>query len=74
MFYSHTGKSQPSQVTVKFGDGTNSFQLEAGTTLAELASRISVLGAQHNGAPISIDIQFERRTKLNARSQPLHLH
>ena len=34
------------------------FLLAAGATLTELADCIGVLGAQHDGAPISIDIEF----------------
>jgi hypothetical protein len=58
MLHAHTLNSMPSQVTVKFGDGAKSFLLAAGATLTELADCIGVFGAQHDGAPILIDIEF----------------
>ena len=58
MLHSHTLNSMPSQVTVKFDDGANSFLLAAGAKLTEFADRIGVVGAQHDGAPIPIDIEF----------------
>ncbi len=71
MVHTHTLISQPSQVTVRFGDGAHSFLLREGATLTELANRIGVLGAQHDGAPISIDIEFStRRARQMANSQP----
>ena len=56
--YRHTPNRQPSKVTVMFGDGAHSFQLRDGATLTELANHIGILGADHDGAPISIDIEF----------------
>ncbi len=56
--YTHTFTQKPSLVTVKFSDGAYSFLLRDGATLAELADRIEVFGAQHDGFPISIDVEF----------------
>ena len=73
MLHTHTLNSWPSQVTVRFGDGAHSFPLREGATLTDLADRIGVLGAQHNGAPISIYIEFNSpRARSMAHSQPRH--
>ena len=65
----YTLSRQPPQVTVRFGDGAHSFSLRQGATLTELANRIGVLGAQHDGAPISIDIEFKTHG-TSSRAQP----
>ncbi len=71
MLHTHTRNSLPSQVTVKFNDGADSFLLAAGATLTELADCIGVLGVQHGGAPISIDIEFKTpRARFSARTHP----
>lgn len=70
MRHPHTHKSEPSQVTVKFEDGLHSFFLSEGATLTELADRIGAIGSEHNGAPISIDIEFgARRARSIDQSQ-----
>jgi hypothetical protein len=76
MFYSHTHQSRPSQATIKFGDGADSFPVAAGTTLTELASRVDALSEKHDGAPVSIDIEFAPIVRSNAelRSRPLRKH
>ena len=73
MPHTQTLDRQPSQVTVRFGDGTHSFLLREGATLTEFANSIGVLGAQHVGAPISVDIEFDTpRARSMAHSQPGH--
>ena len=73
MLHTHTLNSQPSQVTVWFGDGAHSFLLREGATLTELANCIGVLGAEHDGAPISVDIEFNSsRARSMAHSQLRH--
>lgn len=61
MLHTQAFKSEPSQVTVKFDDGAHSFPLRRGATLAELATCIDQLEAQHGGTPISIDIEIRSR-------------
>ena len=58
MLHKYTLDPKPSQVTVRFGDGAHSFPLRHGATLTELADCIGIFGARHDGAPISIDIEF----------------
>ena len=41
--------------------------------MTELDSRTGGLGDEHHGAPISIDIEFSPRGKLNAPSEPRQL-
>lgn len=67
----HKLNSQSSQVTVRFGDIAHSFLLRSGATLTELANRIGLLGAQHDGAPTSIDIEFYS-PRARAVAQPRH--
>ena len=69
--HTHALDPQLSQVTVRFGDGAHSFLLREGATLTELANRIGLLGAQHDGAPISIDIEF-KATRAGSMVQPRH--
>jgi hypothetical protein len=59
-------RPRPSHVTVKFGDGVHSFPLSQGITLAELAGCIDVLGAKHEGVPISIDVAFSNTQAQSA--------
>jgi hypothetical protein len=55
-------------VTALFVDGAHSFALSAGATLAELATHVGDLGASHEGAPISIHVEFDPPA-LNALTQ-----
>lgn len=62
-----------SHVTVHFNDGADSLLLYADATLTELAAQIGVLGTQHVGKPVSIDIEFisartSARTRRGSRS------
>ena len=49
---------QAAHVTVKFGDGDHVFLFPQNATLTELAGLIDVLGAEHAGSPISIDVEI----------------
>lgn len=69
----HTLNRQPSQVTVTFGDGAHSFPLKEGATLSELAKSIGALGTHHDGAPISIDIEFKTSGASSSRPSQPHL-
>lgn len=77
MLHTHTRNSNPSHVTVRFDDGAESFPLAAGATLTELVDYIGVLRAQHDGAPISIDIAFiteraQSPARANTRAPRAH--
>jgi hypothetical protein len=47
-------------VMALFKDGADSFSLPLGSTLEELADRIDGLGERHAGAPVAIQVQFDR--------------
>ncbi len=68
----HTPRSPPAHVTVRFGDGAHSFLLLEGATMTELADTISELGAQHDGDPISIDIEFRAARAPSAKASPIY--
>ena len=49
----------PSHVRALFSDGTHTFLLPKGSTLAELADRIEDLATFHEGSPIAIHVDFD---------------
>jgi hypothetical protein len=55
----HANRPPAPHVTALFSDGTHSFVLSEGATLAELATRVDDLGASHEGAPIAIHVEFD---------------
>jgi hypothetical protein len=57
----HLGTSQQHHVSVLYGDGSHSFWLARGATLAELVLRVSGLDALLEAGPLTIDIRFEPR-------------
>ena len=63
----HAPRPPPAHVTVRFGDGAHSFRLMEGATMTELADKISDLRTRHDGAPISIAIEFGAARAGSAR-------
>ena len=53
------GSPAPSHVRAVFSDGTHTFLLPKGSTLAELADRIEDLATFHEGSPIAIHVDFD---------------
>jgi hypothetical protein len=51
-------------VMAQFNDGADSFLLPVGATFAELADRITGLGARHAGDPVAIHIRFGKTASL----------
>ena len=74
MLHSQALDRRPSCVTVKYKESAHKFLLSGGATLTELADFIDVLGAQHESAPISIDVEFERRGVRPALQPPSLSH
>ena len=59
MLDTYANNRAPPHVTAHFNDGAHTFLLPQGATLAELADRIDELAALHEGAPISIHVDFD---------------
>lgn len=75
MLHTPTKSLKSSHVIVRFGDGVHSFLLRDGATLTELADCIEDLGAQHDGAPLSIDVEFTLpRSGLSAQPRQVLTH
>ena len=78
MFNLHTVPKRPPHVLVEFGDGTHTFLLPHGATLAELADRIDELTNLHEAAPIAVhvgfDMSIERLVPTTASQEPNHCH
>ena len=47
----------PSRVTAVFQHAALSFDVARGTTLAQLAEQLGVLGEIHGGLPLSVDVR-----------------
>lgn len=52
----HASSPQHHHVSVLYGDGSHSFWLARGATLAELAVHVGGLDALHDCGPLTIDI------------------
>lgn len=59
MLETTTSSPAPSHVTALFSDGSHTFLLPQGSTLAELADRIKDLADFHEGSPIAIHVDFD---------------
>jgi hypothetical protein len=45
-------------VLIAFEDGSVSFGIPRGATLADVSKKLDKIGKEHNGQPLSIDVRF----------------
>lgn len=63
--------TQPNVIAL-FADGSQSFPIQDGTTLVELAEYLDDIGAHHSGPPIGLRVQFGRPHGFPARALARH--
>ncbi len=54
---SYETAQRPNRVTAVFRDTALSFEMARGSTLAQLAEQLGLLGEIHGGLPLSVDIR-----------------
>jgi hypothetical protein len=59
-------------VQIAFKDGSESFRVAEGATLADISENLDKIGKDHEGGPLSIDVQF--RTPKDSVRAPAAAH
>jgi hypothetical protein len=55
-------------VMIKFEDGSESFRVQRGSTLADISEKLDQIGKRHKGRPLSIDIRFKASESMRNNS------
>ena len=58
-------------VLIAFEDGSVSFRIPRGATLADVSENLDKIGKEHKGQPLSIDVRF-RTPKDSSRGRAAH--
>ena len=72
MSNTRAASSAQQHVSVRYGDGFHSFWLKRDATLAELAVHVGALAALHDGAPLTVDVAFQKQRRSPKRATSRH--
>jgi hypothetical protein len=57
-------------VLIRFKDGSESFCVPRGVTLADISENLDRIGRWHEGRPISIDVRFKAPKESSSGAPP----